>query len=445
MIRCGFGQIAVMAAGLGVTLSTSQSASATSPTLFGVGARSQGLSMSDVADADPHTSATTNPAFAWRDGKRFNLGYSYARVDFTIDDHDSSLRDISGIDLAAQFGVQLSEDVHVGGALVVHLPDRSVAKITFRRATEPHYPLYDVSPYRTMSDQVLALRVASFSLGLGASVVARTAGDGVRADLTQDAMGTRADSRVDIEIPYVIVPIGGLAYDLGRMAAALRFRLPTKLSLESQSTSFVDVPGNPLNGTTVATLHGDTGYEPLTIDLGVRVDAADWLRLLAALSYARWSDAPPPDARVELDLDLGVAPQQIEAAFPHPRYRDTLSPRLGVEIAPMGHVEPDEGSVRDWSPAKLALRAGWLVAPSPVPNQTGLTSHADATRHAFTAGVGYHLGRPWGVELEGNVAVGYHRLNERTFNKPSDALPNSRYTAGGDIAYGSLSFGGRFR
>jgi hypothetical protein len=439
---------ALGAAALGAICLAPTQARASAPSVLGFGGRNAALARANVADAGPAAAPIVNPAFAWRPGTRLLLGYGYGRAALDISGRDAGVRDISGTDIGLQTGGSLgTSQVFLGGGLTLHVPDGYQARIAFRSPTEPQYPLYDASPQRTVANFALALRYKALSLGVAASVIAGTGGEGARFQLAQDAQGTYVDSRTGIDLPYQLTAVAGLGLDLGPAGMALRVQGPRSLGLHFDSVATVDVQGSPLNGVTDAEVTGDSGYEPLTVALGARVDPVKFMRVFAALEYARWSAAPPPSASIRLNLDLAITPQELEARFVAPRFRDTLSPQLGLELRalelPAGAVA--ERSDGERPPARLAIRAGWSLNPSPVPNQTGFTSYADSTRQVFTLGAGYHFGRPWGVELQANAALGLHVLALRHFDKQSDALPMAHYTADGRIYHAALSLEGAWR
>lgn len=429
-------------------------AHANAASLLGYGARDSALAASDVADADPAAAATVNPAFAWRPGVRLLAGYGYGSMRLRISGRDAGVRDVSGTDLALQIGSALDHagKVALGGGLTLHIPDAYQARVFFRAPTEPSFPLYDSPPQRTVFDVALAFRYHALSLGVGASVLAGTSGRGADFILAQDANGTFADSRTDIALPIAAAPTAGLALELGRLAIAGRLRAPLSLGVAVETEAYLAVHGNPFNGHTDVDAFGESAYEPLTLDLGARADLTPALRVFADVTYTRWSAAPPPSATITLDLDLVTTPSELEARFTAPRFRDTLSPHLGLELRvlelPRGALEPRRRapiSDDERGPPRLALRAGWTVSPSPVPRQTGLTSYADSTRNVFALGAGYCFGRAWGIELTSDVALAYHRLARRDFDKGSDVLPNAHYRASGDIYAAALTFGAAWR
>lgn len=441
----------VTAAALATIAAAATNARASASSVLGYGARDAALARSNVADPDAAASPVVNPAFAWRPGVHLLLGYGYGLTDLRIAGRDAGVRDISGTDIGLQSGGTLGKShVFLGAGLALHVPDAYQARIDFRAPTEPQYPLYEASPQRTFFDVAVGLRYKALSLGAGTSIIAGTGGNGAQFQLAQDAGGTYVDSRTSIDLPYQIAPVLGLGLALGRVAAGLRLRGPQSLGLRFNSVSTVDVTGSPLNGVTAAEVSGDSGYDPLTVTLGGRVDATDFLRVFASLEYARWSAAPPPSASIRLNLDLAITPQELEARFVAPRFRDTLSPQLGVELRvleqPRGaRGNREKGHHGERPPPRLAVRAGWALYPSPVPNQTGFTSYADSARQVFALGAGYDFGRPWGVELSANLALGLHVLPVRHFDKSSDTLPMAHYTADGRIYQGALTLQGAWR
>jgi hypothetical protein len=80
-----------------------------------------------------------------------------------------------------------------------------------------------------------------------------------------------------------------------------------------------------------------------------------------------------------------------------------------------------------------------------VPRQTGFTTHADGTVHAFALGAGYDLGKVWGVAMRADASGMLMVMPERTFNKPSEVLPFAHYTASGTIVHASVAIEGAWK
>jgi hypothetical protein len=311
--------------------------------------------------------------------------------------------------------------------MALHLPDPYLAKITFRPATEPQFPLYEAPLQRTSFDVAVAAHYGPLWVGGGFSLGLSVGGAGTQFTLGQDAHGTSASGAVDVTLPYRLAPILGVRADLGRFAFAGTFRGPMALDLALDNSAAVDLMGNPLNGTTVVKVSGSAGYDPAVLALGTRVKIAGGLVALGSIEYAVYSAAPPPVADVTIDVHLGTTPGLREVTFPLPRFRDTLTPRVGLELR-----LPED----DW---RWAARLGYAMAPSPVPRQGGLTTYADATRHQIAVGGGYRFGRVAGVDLSADAALQLHIFAPRTEIKDSPALPYAQFDVGGRILYGALT------
>lgn len=455
---------AAIAAGIGAAaLASAGQAAATGPGTFGHGARSAGLAQSDVAGAEASNAAQANAALAATPGLRLRLGYAYGGMDLTINGESAGVRDVSGVDLAAQLGAQVSREVTLGLALAAHVPDQYLARVAFRPATEPQFVRYEASLQRMTVDVVGALRYGPLAIGGGVASTLDVGGRGTDFTLGQDANGTYADAATDIELPYHFAPLIGVEVDLGRAAIGAAFHGPLAINLRLESKNEIALADNPLNGTTTVLVTGASGYDPPLIDFGARFAVGAGLTAFAALEYAVYSAAPAPVADVVLDVRLGTTPGQREARFVEPRLRDTLSPRFGLEIvrpdteAPPrppgkpGAAPPTKGhsysrgDAAGAAPWRWSVRAGYVLSPSPLPPQNGFTSYADATRHGLALGGGYRFGRVVGVDLSAQLAGQLHLLATRLEQKPSPALPHAEYQVGGHMLYGAASIEGVWR
>lgn len=419
-------------------------AGATAPAHFGSGARSAALARADVADADPTSAPVQNAALAAAPGMRLRIGYGYGAMDLRIDGRRAPIAAASGIDLAAQVGGKLSPSFSAGLALGAYLPDAHLAAIAFRPGTEPQFFRYEAPLQRASFDLVGALRYRSLALGAGASFALDMGGGGTRFDLGGDAQGTYADAAADVALAYRAAPILGLSLDLGRVALGASFRGPLAVGVSVASDVTIALAENPLNGTTAVRVTGASGYDPARLLFGGRVKVFRGLSISGALEWQGYRAAPPPVADVTLDVRLGTSPGRKEVRFVLPRFRDVLAPRLGIEWVG-SHGAPGGARARGDRAMRWAVRAGYVLAPSPLPPQTGFTSYADATRHGISLGGGAGLGRFWGVDLRLDAAGGLAVLVPRTEQKKSDALPFAHYEVSGRTWYGSLSLEGGFQ
>jgi hypothetical protein len=435
-----------LAVALALLLLTDVEARADAPSLFGLGARSAALARADVAGGQALDAPRENAAAAADPGVRFCLGYGASAMRLTLDGRDASVPRASGVDLGAQIGVQVTPDLALGMALSVHIPDQYIAWIGFRPATEPQFVLYEAPLQRTAVDAVAAVRHGPFAIGAGVAVGVGVGGRGIAFELGQDGGGAFASARLDAALPYRLSPIAGIRASFRRFAIGASVRGPMAIDLRLDSEVKVALRDNPLGGTTTVHVRGPAGFDPAAIDVGAQITLGGGFAAMGALEYAVYSAAPPPVADVVIDVKLGVTPSQREARFPAPRFRDTITPRFGVELRrPVESKEPAKAEPRPTSTAppsstwRWAVRAGYALSPSPVPAQTGFTSYADATRHLIALGGGYHIGRVAGVDLAIDLAGQVHLLNTRVEEKKSASLPYARFEVGGRIFHGAAT------
>ncbi len=414
-----------------------RSASADVPGMFGPSPTSAAFARADVAAPAPLDAPRQNAALAAEPGLRLRAGYGYAGFDLLIDAESARVEDVGALSFAAQYATRVSKLVAIGGAFAVLVPDRYLAKLAFRPASEPQFVLYEAPLQRTSVDAVLAVKVGDFGLGGGVAGSLDLGGNGTNFQLGQDARGTYADAALDVSLPYHFAPIVGASWHIPAVALGATFRGPLAVDLTLHSSDQVKLAGNPLNGTTIVKVRGVGGYDPAKVDFGASAATNAGLTLMLGFEYAVWSAAPPPVADVSLDVRLGTTPSQREATFPSPRFRDTLSPRVAVErrrpVGPAG------------APWTWALRGGYAFSPSPVPPQLGFTSYADADRHEISFGSAVKLGHAVGVDWALDAAGQVHVLDDRSFDKGNVALPHPHYEVSGRAIFGSLGMEAEFK
>lgn len=419
----------------------SPAARAGAPMVFGFSPEGSALSRSNTADPSPAEAPAANPAAAAAPGLRVRMGYGYAALRLRIDGAPMNIPDASGVHFAAQFGHAFGQSNAIGLAFSVYMPDTALATLSFDPATKPQFPLYTAVLQRTVADAVAAFRLGPLSFGGGVSLGLSVGGAGTSFALEQDASGTRAESALDVELPYRIGALLGARAEFGRISFGLSFRSAMAVDISLDNSIRIGLIDNPLQGTTQVNLRGTSGYEPARLGSAVSVNWTERLRSHAALEIGFYGASPPPVADVHFDIALGTVPSQFEARFIEPRFRSTLSPRLGLEYKkPLKELQSkklDDNAlgIKPWA---WVLRGGYAYSPSPVPRQTGLTSYADSNRHTLSAGGGYRLGKALGVEFFVQAAAALHWLSTRKEQKPSDSLPHSSYVTSGEIFFGSL-------
>jgi hypothetical protein len=403
-------------------------ARADAASLFGAGAPSAGRARADVAAGEASDAPRANAALAADPGVRLRLSYGYGALGLRFNGADAGVAHVSGVDLGVQGGGRVGA-IRVGAAMNLHLPDAYLAAIEFRPPTEPQFLLYEAPLQRTTVDVVGAVGWGPVAIGGGVASTLSVGGKGTNFVLGQDARGTFADAGLDVALPYRFAPIAGIRADFGRAAIGASFRGAAAIDLRLDNAVRVDLQNSPLNGTTSVKVSGPAGWDPATLNVGVRVALLGGLSVMGSLEYAVYSAAPAPVADVVIDVHLGTTPGQREARFNEPRFHDTVSPRLALELR-------RPGSSGEW---RWAARAGYALAPTPVPVQTGFTTYLDANRHTIALGGGYHLGKALGVDFALDVAGQLHVLAHRVEDKTTASLPYAHFEIGGTVLYGAAT------
>lgn len=372
------------------------------------------------------------------------LGYVHGFLDLRISSQDSFVQNPGGIDVAAQYGRRLREDVAAGIAFAAHLPNNGLAQIRFRPGTEPQFFRYESVLQRASFQMTAAAQKGPLALGIGAAFSVNMGGKGTSFHLGQDAQGTYAGAASNISLDYQVAPIVGLMLYGKRITFGATYRGALAVGMRIDSNIQISLAENPLNGTTSLTVRGASGYDPSRFAFGTSYRLREHLLLFGALQLERYSAAPPPVASVHLDVDLGTSPGRTEVEFVGPAFHDILIPRFGIEWS-SNHAHPLFARDKDDHAIHWALRAGYAFEPSPVPRQTGFTSYADASTHAMAAGGSLGMGRYWGVDLRFDLAARVSFLVPRTEEKSNPAMPFAKYDVSGKTFVASFAVEGAFR
>jgi long-subunit fatty acid transport protein len=168
-------------------------------------------------------------------------------------------------------------------------------------------------------------------------------------------------------------------------------------------------------------------YTPRRAAAALSVDVLPRLTLSAELAWLGWSgfEGGSPDVRIL--IALGITPPLVDTLFPPDGFKDTFSPRAGVE----------------WRPTDaLTVRAGYALEPTPVPSQTGLTSFADNERHVFALGGGLKLHVAPSVlahPIALDVGLQLHHLRDRLTVKDQGQFPGMAFESSGRILRGTAT------
>ncbi|MCS6898431.1 MAG: hypothetical protein RMJ98_01415 [Myxococcales bacterium] len=411
---------------VGVLVALTPPTQAAAPDLLGGSPRSAALAQADGASREPASAALVSPTAAASDGTSAVVAYGVGLPRFWLRGVRLELPSIRGITFGVQAGAQLGE-TRIGIAAGGYLPDRGLASVTFRPASEPVFPRYEASTAKSTLDLVAAIG-GRLRGAVGVSLGAGTEGPGVNVTLAQDSRGVRSDGALDLSVTYRFAPVLALAFRPDdAFTAALRLRGARSFHTDLNATTGVTFRDNPLSGMTQVRLQGDAAYDPLLIDLGIserfQLPRAWRTTLFFGLRHEHWSAAPSPVATATFDLHLVLRPFERQETFVPPPLRNTLSPRVALEITSPSGV--------------LALRAGYGYQPSPLTAPQGYLTPLLPAYHEGTGGVGWVIhGLP--VTLRLDLALGLQVAPERRARKENLTLPWASYTLEGVLPHGMV-------
>lgn len=407
--------------------------------LLGFGARLPALGNAAVATGDAASSSFTNPgACAAAPSTSLGIGYGWASVRLRRNDRDLGLPDAHGVDVGGCIAIP-APWVRLGVSTGFHMPDQWIARIALEPASRPRFFLWDNRPHRVAFDVAASLRLGTIlALGGGATFLADGAGNGIDFRVGLRSGQVIAESALDVELPMRAAPVLGLLVTpRDDVRFGLRYSGELSLDLRLDVLAQVNVPGTPIGGDTLISVRGIDLYTPEQAAAGVSVGPWAGWTISTELAWSRWSALEQVASDVALAVKIGISPSLLQLRTPSPGFSDTLSPRIGVErtLALAPH-------------AALALRGGYRYEPTPVPEQTGLTSLMDANRHVIGLGAGLRLeptcaGRPHPVVRAWTLdaSLVWNHLSHRETRKDDPASPGGDFTVSGEVLAAALFMG----
>lgn len=346
---------------------------------FGFGPRAIAMGGAYSALATDWTAPYYNPAgVAVPRSLGLGFGYSYGDYAFKyksqaadrgVDRRAERVDPLSAV--SAGFVTSLGERGtllgRVGVGFAMFVPTRHALSVDWETApAEPQFWLYGKRENRMTMMPALALRLPlpgdleetqTLAIGVGGNVLVNISGQ------QTFSLGTSSASQVKtgIDATYDLAPNVGLFYwPLDWLSFGVAYR--GELSLGAKVNVVIDLTGNgqaafPLD------LEAISFFQPQEIQGGFAVDPVDWLTVSFDLTWKNWSAFKDPF------LTVGTVIGQVD-----PKFKDTISPKLGLEL-----------DVTD----ALALRLGYFFEPSPIPPQRGPTNMVDLDKHVLSFGVGY--------------------------------------------------------
>ena len=375
---------------------------------FGLGSRAAAMGSAGTALSGDSSAGYYNPgALASLSSLRLDLGYRTAQPLVRLDGQSADL----GSSTAFLFG--LAAPGHVGPVKVafglsLSVPTVGLAGVTTRTFEEPKFVAYESRLQRFFGAFNGAVELLpGLSLGGGFSFLSRTEGGALikgNVGVTNPAQ-SELTSRIDASLVAVRYPQAGLSWaptEALRLGLTFRGEFVLRLDTSLRIDGNLQDPGYaPLvkAGFFEVHTHVVEMFQPWQLALGGSYRVTSRLLLAADLTFARWSNAPAPQA-LTIDLDVGVFNPLIHLVpprvYPNPAYHDVLTPRLGMEYRAY-----DSGGI------SIDVRGGGSYEPTPVPEQRGDSNLADADKLTGTFGVGLEGQQPWGL-LAGSAGLDLH-------------------------------------
>ena len=354
---------------------------------------------------------------------RIDVGYQAARPLIDVSGQRQNVKDARGLAAGIVLPGQILGVRFAFGA-TLFLPDQYVTRVHVLSYDAPRLQLYDNRTQRFFLGANLSIRLyRGLYIGGGLAFLSRSAGTvELRGQIAlSDPESSTLQSAVAVDLLAIRYPQFGILWEAtSHLTLALVYRHSFRLDLSQGFTINADV-GDP--GQTPVVKDAKLAEISNSVDLFqpwqlVAAAAARFGRVLISfdLTFARWSEQPPPASNFRLDLDIGQLGDLVKLpaarAYPDSGFRDLLIPAVGVEWRAI------ESAARD----RLALdvRGGYRYEASPVPEQLSESSFGDADKHIISGGLGLELrklGRvlPRPLSIDGFAAVTV--LPERIFRK----------------------------
>jgi len=419
------------------------SALASLPELYGDGARSTAMGGTGVANANDGSAAFFNPAmlaFAKKPVLTLNFasGSSVADVrslevgrDVRRGSLDSPVYSGAGVGAVLPLGGKLQDTVVLG--IDFYTPTAGLLRARSPTPDDPYLFMHHNMPNRLIVAASVGVRLAeTVTVGLGALVLADLDGSG--ADVTLDALNrSLSDRSIDSGLYTKTAIIGGFTY-------APSDALTIGFSYRGELDNVNHIPANIHVGNLV-TLGMDISlrnhWTPHTFTGAVSFRPNPQWELAVDAIYGLWSRAPTPYTSIVVDVSgdlldsIGLgALLDMEAVSPKPRFKDTLSLRVGSEYQTSENV-------------LVRFGAGWR--PTPVPQQNTLeeesspTNILDGNTVSFSGGLGLRFQdpldlfpKPLQFDLTAYLSV---LLPREAYKGPEDLNPSYRYSG---IAAGGM-------
>jgi long-subunit fatty acid transport protein len=334
---------------------------ASSPDLFGFGARSVGTAGTVVSQPHGFEAVYHNPAgLAFEERPGVTLGYTFGQTHLVYSgdelDSDNITSTLIGFDLPLPFGGPLTKRLALGGGFVI--PTNTVLKADLPAPGTPDFTIIGNRAHTVTLQAALALRIAD-SLALGAGFIALSSLDG-RIEVGPNAEGRIGSSARDQLVATYAPIIGAITKLPWSLAVGIVYRG------ESAATFELPLSANLGEGFSIPipelAIRGVAQYDPRQVETEVSWEKAA-TRIAIGAKWNQWSRFPQP-------IIYAAAPSEYPA-LPPPQFHDTMQYAIGLEHA----LNP-----------MLTMRSGYRYIPTPVPTSQTLHAHLDSDRHLVSAG-----------------------------------------------------------
>ena len=357
--------------------------------MFGFGARATAMGGAATADAEDSSANYYNPAgLVHGDRLRIDIGYRWAQPELQMNGQSVAVDAVHGFVAGLVAPGQLGPVRYAFGAAFA-IPDARLVRVRSLGFATPRFPDYDNRGQRMYLAANLALQIVKgLTIGGGVTFLSRTQGEVDLKGLVgiSDPNDTQLATKIDVGLFAIRYPQFGVRWDaLPWLTLGASYRHSFTLDLDQKFRIDGDI-GNP--GVAPIIQGGFFATEAIVHDLFQPKEASMGFsaRLLRNLlvnfdaTYAVWSEYPTqPTLTIELDIKSfnNLVHLPPPRSYPAPGFHDILIARLG-----------GEWRARETDATAIDVRAGYSYEPTPVPEQTGESSLADADKHTFSLGGG---------------------------------------------------------
>lgn len=389
-----------------------------------VGLGGQGISMGGAvaASSADYAAMFYNPAgLAFAQGPTLGVGFVYGSPDLRINGEEQDVDPIRAFQVGGS--VPLGSSKYLGRitlGVAAHIPTSTAIMLGASDPVQPHFVLYSIDPQRTAIYLGGSVRILpSLSVGAGVSMLA-----GAEFKMNLSLMSSTFFTHQSPS-KYIFAPIFGIKFKPTRsLALAAVYREANTASLEPELKIFVGET-QVLPTVTILNLYN---YEPREVVLAAAYTFGERLTVELDVTWMDYSNYQASTPRYEFEEEVPDWVKTLMSMhnFADPGFKDIVVPRLGTEF-PVNKY--------------FTLRGGYYYQASPVPDQRGVTNHADADKHVLSVGGGVSAFLPPRI-LEKPIHIDFvfqaQILENRSVVKDDPEDPVGDYTIDGEIFLGGI-------